>query len=90
MKIRVAYSKAGRDKGAFMAIVGQTPQGILLCDGKHRPLSRPKLKNPKHLAITNYELEGESLRSDKALRKALAILSADAILSEELICQKKI
>ena len=90
MKIRVVYSKSGKDKGSFLAVVGETSQGMLLCDGKHRPLDRPKLKNPKHLMITNYELESECLNSNKALRKALAILSAQDNSQEELICQKKI
>nr|MBQ4319742.1 KOW domain-containing RNA-binding protein [Clostridia bacterium] len=90
MKIRVAYSKAGRDKGKLLAVVDETPQGMLLCDGKERPIERPKLKNPKHLAITNYELERSDLNSNRSLRRALAVLSADDNFSEELICQKKI
>ena len=90
MKIRVVYSKSGRDKGRLLALIGETEQGMLLCDGKYRPLERPKLKNPKHLTITNYELESEDLRSNKALKKALAILSAQDKFREELICQKKI
>lgn len=90
MKIRVVYSKAGRDKGRLMALVGETEQGVLLCDGKERPIDRPKLKNPKHVASTNYEIESEYLRSNKALRKALATLRAGEFSQEELICQKKI
>ena len=90
MKIRVVYAKSGRDRGRLLAVVGETEQGMLLCDGKYRPISRPKLKNPKHLIVTNYEIESENLRSDKALRKALAILSDQDNFREELICQKKI
>ncbi len=75
--LRVVYSKAGRDKGKLMALVDETKQGLLLCDGKERPIEKPKLKNPKHVAFTNYEIERESLNSNKALRRALALLSAE-------------
>ena len=88
--ISVVYSKAGRDKGKFMALIRETEKGVLLCDGKERPIESPKLKNKKHVVFTNYELESECLRSNKALRKALAILSDQDNFLEELICQKKI
>lgn len=90
MMVSVVYSKAGRDKGKFMALIGETENGVLLCDGKERPLERPKLKNKKHIVFTNYEIERQSLNSNKALRKALAKLGAEDIFREELICQKKI
>lgn len=88
MKISVVYSLAGRDKGKLMAVVGETPQGMLLCDGKTRPINRPKLKFSKHIAFTSYEIEQEDLLSNKSLRKALYKFSK--ISEEELICQKKI
>ena len=77
MMLRVVCSKAGRDKGKLMALVDETEQGLLLCDGKERPIEKPKLKNPKHVAFTNYEIERESLNSNKALRRALALLGAE-------------
>ncbi len=76
MMLRVVCSKAGRDKGKLMALVDETEQGLLLCDGKERPIEKPKLKNPKHVAFTNYEITRESLNSNKALRRALALLGA--------------
>ncbi len=88
MKIRVVCSKAGRDKEKLMAVVGEDPQGMLLCDGKERPLDRPKRKSVKHVALTNYELEEKDLNSNKSLRKALYKISNYS--KEELICQKKI
>lgn len=90
MIIRVVYSKAGRDKGKLMVVVGETERGMLLCDGKERPLERPKCKSEKHIAFTNYELESDVLISNRALRKALAKLGAKDNFREELICQKKI
>lgn len=88
--ISVVYSKAGRDKGKFMALIRETENGVLLCDGKERPIESPKLKNKKHVVFTNYEIGCESLNSNKALRKALAKFGAEDNFREELICQKKI
>ena len=49
----VVCSKAGRDEGTFLVVVGIEGGYPLLCDGKQRPLERPKRKNPLHLAWTN-------------------------------------
>lgn len=46
----VVCSKAGRDEGTFLVVVGIEGGYPLLCDGKQRPLERPKRKNPLHLA----------------------------------------
>ncbi len=90
MTLRVVYSKAGRDKGKLMALLSETEKGLLIADGKERPIERPKLKNPKHIAFTNYELGRDCINSNKALRAALAKLRAEVNFREELICQKKI
>ena len=71
---KVVYSKAGRDKGKFMMIISANGNLPLVCDGKERPLERPKLKNPKHLQFTNILLEPQQYNSNKALRRALAAL----------------
>ena len=68
----VIYSKAGRDKGKLMAVVGKTGRGYLVCDGKERPLEKPKRKNVKHAAFTNTFLDENSYKTDKALRRELA------------------
>ncbi|MCR5782781.1 MAG: hypothetical protein K6G90_08620 [Clostridia bacterium] len=60
-----------------MCAVEVTDGGVYVCDGKERPLSRPKLKNPKHLKATNSSLTEEDLRSDRALRRALAIFRGE-------------
>ena len=69
---RVVCSKAGRDKGKFMVVVDEKAEGFYVCDGKERRLEHPKLKNPKHLAVTKKILEKEQFLSNKSLRKALA------------------
>ena len=88
MNIRVVFSKAGRDKGKLMAVVNETEESMLLCDGKERRLEHPKCKNKKHVALTNYEIKREDLHSNRSLRKALHECSKNS--EEELICQKKI
>ena len=70
---QIVCSKAGRDKGYFMVVVKESEGVVFVCDGKERPLERPKLKNPKHLCFTNTVLSAESFRTNKSLRKALAI-----------------
>ncbi len=76
VKGMVVISRAGRDKGRLLTVVGTEGEFVLTADGKERPLARPKKKNPKHLARTNMRTETEGI-SDKALRRALRELSAD-------------
>ena len=70
---RIVCSKAGRDKTYFLAVVKEEGDFLYVCDGKERPLERPKKKNVKHLSLTNTVLEESSLKSNKSLRTALAI-----------------
>ena len=86
--IRVVCSRAGRDKGKLMAVIGEDARSMLLCDGKERPIDKPKRKNKKHVSLTNYEIKEKDLLSNRALRKALWEHSKHS--QEELICQKKI
>lgn len=72
-KGNVVISKAGRDKGYFMAVVGEEKGYPLVADGKERPLERPKRKNPKHLQKTNFKIDLEQL-TDKKLRTYLRSL----------------
>ena len=70
---QIVCSKAGRDKGYFMVVVEEGDGFVFVCDGKERPLERPKRKNIKHIAFTNTVLEEESSITNKQLRKALAV-----------------
>lgn len=67
----VVISKAGRDKGKVMVIVKETENHLLVCDGKERPVGRPKRKNPKHLKLTCTRLTADQLETNPRLRKAL-------------------
>ncbi len=71
---RVVISNAGRDKTKAMVIVKETENYLLVCDGKERPVERPKRKNPKHLQLTNTYLVAHQLETNRALRKALKVI----------------
>lgn len=66
----VVISRAGRDKGYFMLVVGGDGKFAFVADGKERPLERPKKKNPIHLQKTNFRINSERL-TNKSLRAAL-------------------
>ncbi len=79
----IVCSKAGRDKGYFMVVVSESDSTVLVCDGKERPLERPKHKNVKHIQFTNTVLEENSYKTNKSLRKALAVYRDTAGKKEE-------
>ncbi len=80
---RIVCSKAGRDKGYFMVVVESKEDYVFVCDGKERPLERPKRKNIKHLQFTNTVLGNESYNTNKQLKKALAVYRDTAKFKEE-------
>lgn len=87
----IVCSVAGRDKGKFLVVVGITGDDLLVCDGKERPLDRPKRKRKKHVAATGAVLEKEQYLTDKSLRRALAVhRCAPATQKEEKVCQNQI
>lgn len=50
---KVAYSKAGRDKGRLFVIVNiVNEQFAMIADGDLRKIENPKVKNLKHIQIT--------------------------------------
>jgi len=72
---QVVYSAAGHDKDSFYVVVAVEGDGSCrIADGRRRKLAAPKRKNPKHLRPTRRFLEPAELRSDRALRRALAAL----------------
>lgn len=77
-------SLAGRDRNELLAVAAADAQGVTLCNGKDRPLARPKRKNPKHIRPVGAALDETQMRSDRALRKALAIVKAN--LNERECC----
>ena len=75
IKGSVVISKAGRDKGCFLAVKDITDEGVFVCDGKERPVERPKKKNPLHIATTRYVLTEEQTATNRSLKKALKSIS---------------
>ena len=70
---QIVCSKSGRDKGYFMVVVNEDADYLYVCDGKERPLERPKRKNPKHLSFTGTVFDENSYKTNKSLKKALAV-----------------
>lgn len=68
----VVKSVAGRDAGKLMLVTSVSEQIVMVCDGKERPVERPKHKNPRHLYDTGWKLEMSTMPTNRVLRKALA------------------
>ena len=83
MKGRIVCSKAGRDKGRFMAVLETDGNFVYVCDGKERPIERPKRKNIKHIALTNSSLDKTQFNSNRSLRNALKSYGASVSFKEE-------
>ena len=75
VKGSVVISKAGRDKGYFLAVKEITEEGVFVCDGKERPVERPKKKNPLHLAKTHFVLSEDETATNRSLKRALKQIS---------------
>ena len=68
---RVVKSLKGRDAGSLLAVIKTAENRLLVCDGKHRPLERPKSKNTAHLEFTGYILDADSMTTNRKIRRAL-------------------
>ncbi|MCC8138529.1 MAG: KOW domain-containing RNA-binding protein [Clostridiales bacterium] len=51
---KLAVSKAGHDKGSLNVVLEETPEYVLLADGRLRTLDHPKKKNPKHVQMITH------------------------------------
>lgn len=74
---RVVRSVAGRDTGYLLAVMQADEKRVLVCDGKERPIDRPKSKNIRHVETTVFVLEEQDLVSNRALRRALRRLISE-------------
>lgn len=74
---RVVKSLAGRDEGSLLAVMQVQSGCVILCDGKERPIDRPKSKNIRHVEATEFSLSEAELVSNRALKKALRRLSSE-------------
>lgn len=62
---------AGRDRDGFFVVVRTDGGSVFICDGKRRPVDRPKRKNPKHLQKTRGFIPAEKLLSNRSIKKAI-------------------
>ena len=63
MKGRLAFSKAGHDKGRLYLIVRQEGERVWLADGRTRSVQDPKKKNRKHIQPAGQEFSEEEVAS---------------------------
>ena len=54
----VVISLAGRDKGEYFLVIGKKENRVFLVNGKSRKVTRPKIKNVKHVqSVLSEELK---------------------------------
>ncbi len=70
-KGQIVRSVAGRDKDTFLAVMSADEKGVTVCDGKSRPIERPKLKNPKHIAPTGRFLTEQQMLTNRSVQRGL-------------------
>jgi len=59
---RMAWSKAGRDKGKpYIIVEALDDRYVLVSDGVLRTLDRPKKKKLMHLSVTDSVFSGENM-----------------------------
>ena len=80
---RLATSRSGRDTGGVYLVIGvESATVVLVADGRHRTVARPKRKNVKHLelgaifpAVAERLAAGPPL-TDEEVRAAIATVPA--------------
>ena len=73
----VVKSLAGRDKGRLLAVMQASESQVTVCDGKERPIDRPKSKNIRHVECVGASVTQAETSTNRALKKALARLNAE-------------
>lgn len=70
----VVRCTAGKEQNGFYLVTAAEGGYVMLADGKHRTLEKPKRKNRRHIALTDTVWETKGL-TDRALRRKLRELS---------------
>lgn len=73
----VVRSLAGRDREKLLAVIESDNNRVLLCDGKERPIDRPKSKNIRHVEPIGLTVTEAEMSTNRALKKALGRLNAE-------------
>ena len=63
MKGRLAFSKAGHDKGKLYLVIREEGERVWLADGRTRGVLSPKKKNRKHIQPAGQEFSEEEVAS---------------------------
>ena len=79
----VVRATAGRDSDGLFVVAGAQDDGILIVNGKRRPIERPKRKNPKHLLEVGIVLSEDEIRSNRSIRRELREIK------EEIPCRNR-
>ena len=77
VKGQLVRSKAGRDKTRTFAVLDVEGGMLILADGTHRSVVRPKRKKIRHVAPTATVLGNELLKSDQPLSDAIKAYDAE-------------
>ena len=80
---KIVLSLAGRDKGKYSAVINCDKNYVWVADGKERKLETPKRKNIKHISITADTLTKDQMKTNKQLKKAIAVYKDTVALKEE-------
>ncbi len=83
MKGKIVLSISGRDKGKYMAVIDCDNNYVFVADGKERKLQHPKRKNIKHISLTDHSLTEDQFKTNKSLKKAIAVYKDTVTFKEE-------
>ena len=68
---QIVKSTAGRDKNTFFVVTEVVGTYAEICDGKHRPLEKPKMKKLKHLSEAAFTADLNQVKTNKEFRRVL-------------------
>lgn len=74
----IVKSIRGHDIGEHFVVVKLQGNFVYISDGKSRKLTKPKLKNKKHLAIASTQLIDLKTQTDKSVRRLVNLMNNEA------------
>ena len=80
---KIVFSNAGRDKGKYLVVINCDEIYVWVADGKERKLETPKRKNIKHISLTADSLNPDQFKTNKSLKKAIAVYKDTVKFKEE-------
>ena len=80
---KIVFSNAGRDKGKYLVVINCDNNYVWVADGKERKLQSPKRKNIKHISLTADSLKSDQFKTNKSLKKAIAVYKDTVKFKEE-------